>query len=415
MKWLPKLNLPMVVASGLLLAVSAAAPATASEKASPASAPRVFVLDARVLAANRARAAAGDKDLAAAVDDLRKQADKALKAGPFSVMDKKDVPPSGDKHDYTSLAPYFWPDPAKPDGKPYIRKDGEVQPGRHEQGDVDAMGRMSSAVESLARAWYFTGDERCAEHAAMLLRKWFLDEKTRMNPNLNYAQAIPGRNDGRGAGIIDAVGLINLVDAVGLLAGSKAWTAADQKGLEAWFEKFVVWLQESKNGRDEARAGNNHGTWYDAQLAAYALFAGKADVAKKVLAESHRRIDKQILPDGRQPAELARTKSWDYSSMNLRGWFTAATLGERAGVDLWKYQSADGRSIRKALDYLLPFAKDPAQWKTRQIVKLRPDKITPLLSLAAAKYGEPKYAEETGRIAGDEKSEKREMLLGLRP
>ena len=399
---------------GLGLAVLAAHVAAAAEKSPPASAPRVFVLDAKVLAANRARVAAGDKGLADAVVDLRKQADKALKAGPFSVMDKKDVPPSGDKHDYTSLAPYFWPDPAKPDGKPYIRKDGEVHPGRHEQGDTDAMGRMASAVESLARAWYFTGDERYAEHAAVLLRVWFLDEKTRMNANLNYAQAIPGITNGRGIGIIDTTRLIDLVDAVGLLAGSKAWTAADQKGLEAWFEKFVAWLQESKNGRDEAAAHNNHGTWYDAQLAAYALFAGKADVAKKVLAESHRRIDKQILPDGRQPAELERTKSWDYSSMNLRGWFTAATLGERAGVDLWKYQAADGRSIRKALDYLLPFAKDPAQWKTKQIVKLRPDKIVPLLDLAAVKYGEPKYADTARELSGG-KGEPREALMGLRP
>jgi len=401
----------MAVCGCVLLAASVAA---AADSTPASAAPRVFVLDAKVLAANRARVAAGDKLLADAVVDLRKQADKALKAGPFSVMDKKDVPPSGDKHDYTSLAPYFWPDPAKPDGKPYIRKDGEVHPGRHEQGDTDAMGRMASAVESLARAWYFTGDERYAEHAAVLLRVWFLDEKTRMNANLNYAQAIPGITNGRGIGIIDTTRLIDLVDAVGLLAGSKAWTAADQKGLEAWFEKFVAWLQESKNGRDEAAAHNNHGTWYDAQLAAYALFAGKADVAKKVLAESHRRIDKQILPDGRQPAELERTKSWDYSSMNLRGWFTAATLGERAGVDLWKYQAADGRSIRKALDYLLPFAKDPAQWKTRQIVKLRPESLVPMLRLAAAKYGEPKYADTARELSGG-KGEPREALMGLRP
>ena len=123
----------------MLLAATVAANAGAAPAATP---PRVFVLDAKALAANRARVAAGDKDLAAAVEALRKQADKALKAGPFSVMDKKDVPPSGDKHDYTSLAPYYWPDPTKPDGKPYIHKDGEVQPGRHEQGDSDAMGRV---------------------------------------------------------------------------------------------------------------------------------------------------------------------------------------------------------------------------------------------------------------------------------
>ncbi|MCX5683716.1 MAG: alginate lyase family protein [Planctomycetota bacterium] len=402
----------IVVGACVLLVATVAAKAGAAPAAAP---PRVFVLDAQTLAANRARVAAGDKLLAPAVEDLRKQADKALKAGPFSVMDKKDVPPSGDKHDYTSLAPYFWPDPTKPDGMPYIRKDGEVHPGRHEQGDAAAMGHMSNAVKELAWGWYFTGDERYAEHAAALLRAWFLDEKTRMNPNLNFAQAIPGITKGRGIGIIDTTHLIDLVDAVGLLAGSKAWTPADQKGIEAWFEKFVAWLQESKNGRDEAAAHNNHGTWYDAQLAAYALFAGKPDVAKKVLAESHKRIDKQIEPDGRQPLELERTKSWDYSVMNLHGWFTAATLGERVGVDLWKYQSPDGRSIRKALDYLVPFAKDPGQWQTKQIVKLKPEGLVSLLRLAAAKYGEKKYAEEAGRIAGDEKGGGRDSLLGLRP
>jgi hypothetical protein len=406
--------LRFTVIVGLGFAMLAAQTCAAAEKAPAASAPRVFILDAKVLAANRARVAAGDKDLAAAVEDLRKQADKALKAGPFSVMDKKDVPPSGDKHDYMSVAPYYWPDPTKPDGKPYIRKDGEAQPDR-QQGDKLAISRMCSAVESLACGWHFTGDERYAEHAAMLLRKWFLDEKTRMNPNLNYAQAIPGRNDGRGAGIIDAVGLINLVDAVGLLAGSKAWTDADQKGLEAWFGQFVSWLQESKNGRDEAATRNNHGTWYDLQLALYALFAGKDDVAKKTLAASHKRIDTQIEPDGRMPLELERTLSWHYSLFNLRAWFGAATLGERVGVDLWKYQSADGRSIRKALDYLVPFAKDPGQWKTKQIVKLRPDRLVSLLDLAALKYGEQKYAEEARRIEGDEKGEKRHMLMGLRP
>jgi len=401
----------IVVGGYVLLAATVAASAGAPSDGAP---PRVFILDAKALAANRVRALAGDKDLAAAVVDLRKQADKALKAGPFSVMDKKDIPPSGDKHDYSSVAPYYWPDPTKPDGKPYIRKDGQEHPSR-QQGDKLAIGRMCSAVRSLAYGWYFIGDERYAERATVLLRAWFLDEKTRMNPNLNYAQAIAGITEGRGAGIIDAEGLVDLVDVVGLLAGSKAWTAADQKGLQEWFGQFAVWLQESKNGRDEAAKRNNHGTWYDLQLALYALFAGKDDVAKKALAASHKRIDTQIEPDGRMPLELERTLSWHYSIFNLRAWFGVATLGERVGVDLWKYQSADGRSIRKALDYLVPFAKDPGQWKTKQIVKLRPDRLVSLLDLAALKYGEQKYAEEARRIEGDEKGEKRHMLMGLRP
>jgi hypothetical protein len=404
----------LAFAAGMALLAASAGELFAADKPPAAAALRVFVLDAKALAAARARLAAGDKDLADAVESLRREADKALRAGPFSVTDKKVSPPSGDKHDYMSQAPYWWPDPSKPDGKPYLRKDGEVHPDRRAF-DNAPMGRMTGAVTVLAQAYFFTRHEPYADHAARLLRAWFLDEKTRMNPNLNFGQSVPGLTDGRGAGLIDTTGLIGLVDAVGLLAGSKAWTDADQKGLVAWFEKFLAWMQESKIGRDEARAGNNHGTWYDAQAAAFALFAGKTDVAKKVLAASPRRIDKQIEPDGRQPAELARTKSWDYSTMNLRGWFTVATLGERAGVDLWQYRSADGRSIRKALDYLIPFAKDPAQWQTKQIVRMRPDRLASLLRLAAARYGDKKYAEAARDIAGGDRADWRDALLGLRP
>jgi hypothetical protein len=387
-------------------------PAAAPEK-SAAAGPRVFVLDGAAILDARRRAAAGDKEVVAAIESLRREADKALKAGPFSVTEKKDTPPSGDKHDYMSVAPYYWPDPSKPDGKPYIQRDGEVNPDRG-GGDNTQMGGMTHAVGRLAAGWHFTGDERYAEHAAKLLRAWFLDEKTRMNPNLNFAQSVPGRSDGRGTGIIDTVCLIELVDSVGLLGGSKAWTAADQKGLEEWFGKFVGWLEESKNGRAEARAHNNHGTWYDAQISIYAFFAGKPDVAKRVLAESSKRIDAQIKADGQQPAELARTKSWNYSIYNLRAWFIAARLGEHVGVDLWKYQSPDGGSIRKALDWLLPLAKDPSKWTTKQIVKLKPEELAPLLRTAAAEYHDPKYAEAAREIS-PAAPDWRERLLGLRP
>lgn len=398
----------------LIWCLAARAAAAAEQPPQAGALPRVFVLDAKVLAASRARLAAGDKELASAADGLRKRAESALRTGPLAVTDKKIVPPSGDKHDYFSLAPYWWPDPSKPDGKPYIRRDGEVHQDRGLY-DNTAMDRMAAAAETLAQAWYFTGREEYAQHAARLLRAWFLDEKTRMNPNLNFGQAVPGVTDGRAAGVIDTTDLIGLVDAVGLLGGSRAWTEADQRGLQAWFQKYLAWLRESKIGRDEAAASNNHGTWYDAQAASYALFAGRADLAREALERARGRIAKQIEPDGRQPKELARTKSWDYSTMNLRGWFTLAVLGERVGVDLWQHRTADGRSIRAALDYLLPFALAPEKWREKQIVRFRPHLLAPALRLAAVKYGSKEYEESARRIAGDEQADWRDRLLGLRP
>lgn len=363
--------------------------------------PRVFLIDAESLARTRCRVAAGAEELAEPMTKLRQEADEALKAGPFSVMDKEFVPPSGDKHDYMSLGPYWWPDPNKSDGLPYIRRDGEVNPETRAY-DRKPLGQMTSAVETLALAYYLSGHQPYAEHAARLVRVWFLDEETRMNPHLEYGQAIPGRTEGRGIGIIDTTQLSRLVDAVGMLGTSPTWTPADQEELEGWFRQYLAWLRESQHGRDEDRTKNNHATWYDVQVATFALFAGEDEVARDVLRKvPDRRIATQIEADGRQPLELARTRSWDYSVMNLRGMFALATLGEHVGVDLWNVETDDGRSIRQALEWLIPYAMGEKDWTHRQIHQLDPTKLVSLLRRAAIAYQEPRYERLARRISHD--------------
>ena len=193
-------------------------------------------------------------------------------------MDKKATPPSGDKHDYMSLGPYWWPNPDTSNGLPYIRRDGERFPGIRAISDRTYLGEMSGTVETLALAYYFTGDERYAEHAAELIRAWFLDPAARMNPHLRYGQAIRGINEGRGVGIIETRSFANVLDAVALLAGSPAWTAADQRRLVAWFDEYLAWLLESELGRDDRVAENNHGTYFDLQAVSFAHFVGNADL-----------------------------------------------------------------------------------------------------------------------------------------
>ena len=332
--------------------------------------------------------------------DVLRNAEAALSAGPFSVMQKHRVPPSGDRHDFMSLAPYWWPDPAKPGGLPYIRRDGEVNPESKVDVDDVRFGEMQSAVSALTDAYLATHDERYASRAALLLRTWFLDPATRMNPHLEYGQAVPGHNSGRAAGIIATRRLVNTVASARALAGSSAWTAADDEGLKQWCLSYVRWLRTSRIGRDERAAENNHGTWYDAQVIAMLLYAGRTGEARDVVESSTKaRLASQIQPDGRQPEELARTRAWSYSVMNLTGWFTLARLAGEAGVDLWTYRTADGRSIRAAVDYLVPYADQSRKWPYPQITAFETGDFAALLCEAAARWRDPRYADLASRLA----------------
>jgi hypothetical protein len=201
-----------------------------------------------------------------------------------------------------------------------------------------------------------------------------------------------------------------------LLNGSKAWTDRDQRGLQEWFATFLQWMMESKNGRDEAAAKNNHGTYYDVQTASFALFLGKQDLATNILQTARqKRIALQIGADGSQPLELARTKSWGYSLMNLQGLMELAKLGEQVGVNLWDYQTADGRGIRKALDYLVPFAFGERKWAHQQLGEWEPQTLYPLMHQAALHYRDAPYQRLMAKVPKPEQTDRRNLLQSAAP
>ena len=320
----------------------------ASTTHAQSAAPDTYQYDGQHLAAVRERARKGDGQLKVPLAALEKDAARALAIAPMSVMDKGIVPPSGGKHDYMSQAPYWWPDASKPNGLPYIRRDGDTNPEIQKLPDRTNLGRLGGAVSTLGLAHYFLGGDQYAAHAAHLVRVWFLDSATRMNPHLKFGQGIPGITQGRGIGLIETRDLVSVLDGIQLIRGSSAWTAADEAALQEWMRAFLKWMVESPEGQDESKNGNNHETWYDVQVVSLALYTGQRDLARKTLDGSRQRIGRQIEPDGRQPRETDRTRGYDYSLFNLEAFFRLASLGDRLGVDVWNSRTADGRSLRQA-------------------------------------------------------------------
>ena len=381
----------------------------------PVSAGRTepFLMSKQCLAETKARIYSGDESVLSAFSALLRNAEKSMLVGPFTVMAKKKTPPSGDKHDYMSIGSYWWPDEHKEDGLPYIRRDGERNPDAlSDDYDERSLTSLVTAVETLALAYYFSEDEKYARRAALLLRTWFVDPDTRMNPNLEYAQAIAGITTGRGIGIIDTAGLARIVDAAIILENSPAFTRDDHAALTTWFSAYLKWLLESKNGRDENAALNNHGTWYDVQVVAFALFVGRKSLARKVLESAKlKRMDAQIEPDGSQPMELDRTRAFSYCIFNLVGLFALARLGESAGVDLWTYPAADRPLLRAALDFIAPYADPTLKWPHRQITTFERGEMLPLLLQAAKIYPSQKYPDVVSRMAQEDVTSSRTRLL----
>lgn len=329
----------------------------------------------------------------AAIPKLLKEADKALNNKQiYSVATKKQLPPSGNKHDYMSLAPYWFPDSTKQAGLSYIRRDGVRNPETAEYADGKQLNRMCNSVQTLALAYYFTENKAYADKAQQLLQAWFVDSALRMNPNMQYAQAIKGRNDGKASGIIETRAFIEMLDAVDLLAQNKAFDAVLYSQLQAWFGVYLAWLDSSQIGQNERAAKNNHGSWFVFQYARYAFFVGDTVRAKAILETLNARIAWQIEPDGKQPLELVRTKSLSYSLFNLMALAQSASMAKKLGMNVWSHQTADGRSIKKACDYILPYAFNLETWPERQISKLDREELYALLRTLLQEYPtEPNY------------------------
>ncbi|MGH1499080.1 alginate lyase family protein [Yersinia proxima] len=323
---------------------------------------------------------------------LLQQADKILKQPNPSVMDKTRVPPSGSKHDYLSLSAYWWPDSQKSDGLPWIRKDGQINPAsKNEDSDAVRLADFTAKVQALTLAWYFSGEQKYADKAISLIRTWFIDPDTRMNPNLDFAQGVPGIAAGRGTGVLDGrYFATRIVDSLIMLQQNTNWTVQDEKQIQHWMTEYLQWLRYSAAGKKEAAAQNNHGNWYVVQVAGIAWYLQQPAVVVEMAELLKTKLNTQLAADGSQPLELARTRSFHYSYFSLQAAILMAQLADKVHVDLWHYRTPNGSGLIKALDFMAPYSNEQNKWPYPSLDHIGV-RLVPLMVQADKALGENRY------------------------
>lgn len=329
----------------------------------------------------------------ALAEKLQATAEKAMLRGPYSVIDKQSLPPSGNRHDYWHPAPYYWPHPLRLPGLPYVHRDGMRAPGTHlyepgsERYDRTSLQRVFDDSFVLMLACRYDGDRRYGEHAAALVRTWFLDSATAMNPHLEYAQVRRGHdgNGGSSTGIIEMKNLYYFLDSACLLQTGEFLDAQEQDDLQEWFERYLHWLRSSNQGIEARAALNNQGTYYDLQLVALAAFLGETRLLRETLRDSRSRLLQQIDADGCQPEEIGRATSLHYCCFNLQGWINLALFAEAWGEDLWSFTGNDGRGLRRAMEWLLAY--ESRDWPYSQIDAFDRERFIPIRHAYLARYG----------------------------
>ena len=342
-------------------------------------------------------------------------ADQYLKEPPVTVTAFSSPRSTGGVHEYFSEGDYWWPDPKNPDG-PYVQRDGMTNPDNFNK-HREAMRSFCDIVSALTAAYKITGDENYAAHAIRHLKAWCVDDATKMYPHLKYAQAIKGRFTGRGTGIIDTIHLIEAARAAEALAGSTSFKEGEDTAIKQWFAEYLQWLATHQYGIDERDAKNNHGTWWAAQVATFAHLVN--DTATLSYCRSRFKnvfLPKQFAPDGSFPEELRRTKPYSYSIFNLEGMAALCWVLSTSDDNLWEFTLPDGRSMRKAVEFLYPYIVDKSKWPFPKDVmhfEAFPAR-QPFLLFAGIALGESRYIETWKKLGTDPKNEEVRRSIPIR-
>lgn len=290
-----------------------------------------------------------------------KNADAYLNEVPETVTASFCDRSTGTNHDFYSEGDYWWPDEKNPNG-PYIRKDGLTNPANF-TAHREALIRFSQISGALASAYILTKDKKYADKLALHLKAWFVNQDTKMNPNLLFAQAVKGVATGRGIGIIDTVHLVEVTKAIHAIEHSSVLSQSDLEAIKLWFRNYLNWLTTHEYGIAERDNGNNHSVCWTVQVAAFADFT-QNQVLINFCKSFYKNtlLPNQMASNGSFPLELQRTKPYGYSIFNLDAMANLCQILSTKKENLFAYTTPDGKNMALGLQFLAPYIQDKTQW-----------------------------------------------------
>ena len=339
-------------------------------------------------------------------DRILRLADQALEMRPPAITDSIATNSAGGPHDFFSQADYAWPNPTNANGLPYISRDGESNPNVFSDHRM-AMRHMKDAVAALAAAYAITEDDKYARKANDFLRVFFLDDATKMNPHLQYAQAVLGLHTGEPYGVIDTLHLTELAVAIPYLERSPVFDPTVDRGVKQWFTDYSHWMMTSTNGIKEMTNPNNHSMAYFVQLASFSKFTGDTNTFQFC----QQRFKEVLLPgqmtnNGSFPRELKRTKPYGYSIFQADNVAMLCVLLSTPTEDFWQVKLADGRTPKDSVDFIYPYLANKGRWladgRGRDIMHWDhwPAR-QPCLIFAYAEFGDSQYFDLWRKLDAD--------------
>ncbi len=281
----------------------------------------------------------------------------------YSVTYNISAYPFAKSNDYTSRSRYWWPNPKTRDGLPYILIDGKVNRYSEKVSDKPMIDGLANDVIHLGVAYFYTKDESYVKWAAKLLDCFFVNNDTKMNPNFNFSQVVPGQDDSGGS-IMESVVLINVIEGIQLMKSSPNFPQKLKTELNRWFLQYLNWLNSDPVGKKNARYTNNRGTYYTLLRCAIALYVDNVDLSRDIFKnEAFKRVDEQISKEGIMSKEISRTLPLGYVKYNLSGFLQLNEIGKKLGFDLLNYRGANGQSLKNALAWLNSFRDQSNVWK----------------------------------------------------